>query len=336
MYKIKLIFCFIVLAHFCNSQNHEILGRVVDAETGKPLAGANVIIVGTTNGTTTNHLGFFKIDNPKKTNLAISYIGYLTYQFSIPPSNNMLAKLPRFYQPLNRLDLRYFVLKNLSTIDGTANNEKSVVENKDNEGFKVVERNAVYSGGIDFFYNELGRLLKIDSIYQQIPDSLFRLKFTVAVDSSFSFNGFEPTLPKVEKFLNRSIGSFKKWTPAEQRGVQVPQYFEIIVDNSVREFFQAEVPAEPVGGNEQFEKYISKNLRYPKLARRMGVEGKVFVSFVVNENGLIDRVKVIKGVGAGCDEEAVRLISSCPAWIPGKHQGKTVKQLIVKPILFQL
>jgi protein TonB len=68
----------------------------------------------------------------------------------------------------------------------------------------------------------------------------------------------------------------------------------------------------------------------------MGVEGRVFVEFVVNRDGSIVDVKFIKGIGAGCDEEAVRVVQSAPAWKPGKQRGKPVRQKMVIPIIFKL
>jgi protein TonB len=68
----------------------------------------------------------------------------------------------------------------------------------------------------------------------------------------------------------------------------------------------------------------------------MGVEGRVFVEFVVNRDGSIVDVRSIKGIGAGCDEEAVRIVQSAPAWKPGKQRGKPVRQKMVIPIIFKL
>jgi protein TonB len=68
----------------------------------------------------------------------------------------------------------------------------------------------------------------------------------------------------------------------------------------------------------------------------MGVEGKVFVQFVIGKDGAISDVKVIKGIGAGCDEEAIRVVQSSPSWNPGKQRGKAVKQRYTLPIIFKL
>lgn len=101
-------------------------------------------------------------------------------------------------------------------------------------------------------------------------------------------------------------------------------------------FSVVEETAEPKGGMPAFYKFVGEKMKYPAQARRMGVEGRVFVEFVVNRDGSIVDVKAIKGIGAGCDEEAVRVVQSAPAWKPGKQRGKPVRQKMVIPIIFKL
>ncbi len=101
-------------------------------------------------------------------------------------------------------------------------------------------------------------------------------------------------------------------------------------------FSVVEESANPRGGYPAFYKFVGEKIKYPAQARRMGIEGKVFVEFVVNRDGTIVDVKAIKGIGAGCDEEAVRIVQSAPAWTPGKQRGKPVRQKMVIPITFKL
>jgi protein TonB len=101
-------------------------------------------------------------------------------------------------------------------------------------------------------------------------------------------------------------------------------------------FTIVEESAEPKGGYAAFYQYVQSKMKYPAQARRMGIEGKVFVEFVVMKDGSISEVKSIKGIGAGCDEEAVRVVMSAPAWKPGKQRGKPVRQKMVLPITFKL
>ena len=108
------------------------------------------------------------------------------------------------------------------------------------------------------------------------------------------------------------------------------------VEESDEPFIFVENQPAPVGGYEAFYKYIGKNTKYPDQARRIGVEGKVFVQFVVDKDGSITDVQVIKGIGSGCDEEAIRVVKSAPKWTPGKQRGRPVKVRISVPITFKL
>lgn len=101
-------------------------------------------------------------------------------------------------------------------------------------------------------------------------------------------------------------------------------------------FTIVEDPAMPVGGYAAFYKYIGDKMKYPTQARRMGIEGRVFVQFVIDKDGSITDVHAVKGIGAGCDEEAVRVVKGHPKWSPPKQRGQPVKQRIVLPITFKL
>ncbi len=98
----------------------------------------------------------------------------------------------------------------------------------------------------------------------------------------------------------------------------------------------AEVNAEPEGGMETLLKFLAKNIKYPRQAQKLGVEGKVLVQFIVNKDGSLTDFSVLKGVGAGCDEEAVRVLREAKAWKPAKQRGRAVKQRIVLPVVFKL
>lgn len=93
----------------------------------------------------------------------------------------------------------------------------------------------------------------------------------------------------------------------------------------------AEVMPEPVGGIAA----IAKKITYPEMARKSGVEGKVYVLVMVNERGGVDDVKVIRGIGAGCDEAAVKAVKECK-FSAGKNKGAAVKVKLSLPISFKL
>jgi len=96
-----------------------------------------------------------------------------------------------------------------------------------------------------------------------------------------------------------------------------------------------QVPEFP-GGVQGFRNYISKSLKYPEVARLIGINGKVNVSFVLNEYGKITEVTPKNCIGAGCEAEAARVLEDCPAWRPGIQDGKPVKVMYTIPISFSL
>ncbi|CAD5253249.1 MULTISPECIES: energy transducer TonB [unclassified Imperialibacter] len=96
------------------------------------------------------------------------------------------------------------------------------------------------------------------------------------------------------------------------------------------------IQPEPSEGLPKFYSYISKNLKYPKSARRSRVEGNVFVQFFINEEGEIVDVEVLKGIGEGCDEAAKEVISGAPHWKPAMHRGQRIKVEMILPITFKI
>jgi periplasmic protein TonB len=95
--------------------------------------------------------------------------------------------------------------------------------------------------------------------------------------------------------------------------------------------------AAPVGGYPAFYKnHVRENLKYPEQAIKEGVEGRVALNFVVSKDGSLSNVKVTQGIGAGCDEEAVRILKQSPKWQPAVHQGKAVKSKATIFISFKI
>jgi periplasmic protein TonB len=109
------------------------------------------------------------------------------------------------------------------------------------------------------------------------------------------------------------------------------------VEEKADEIFDVvENPPMPQGGMEGWNQYLQKNLKYPTQARRMGIEGTVYVVFVVNTDGSIQDVDVLRGIGGGCDEEAIRVVRNAPKWTPGKQRGRPVRVKMRLPIRFKL
>jgi protein TonB len=96
------------------------------------------------------------------------------------------------------------------------------------------------------------------------------------------------------------------------------------------------VEQEPVfpGGVQQFYKYIASNLQYPVVAHLLGLTGKVYLTFVIDRDGTVTDVKPLKCLGAGCESEAVRVVSMSPKWQPGIQKGRPVRVMYTIPISF--
>jgi protein TonB len=90
------------------------------------------------------------------------------------------------------------------------------------------------------------------------------------------------------------------------------------------------------GGMEAWNEFLMNNLKYPEQARKMGIEGTVYLVFEVRKDGSVKNVELLKGIGAGCDEEAKRVIMKSPNWTPGKQRGHTVNVRMRVPIKFKL
>ena len=90
------------------------------------------------------------------------------------------------------------------------------------------------------------------------------------------------------------------------------------------------------GGDRELLSFIAKNLRYPTIAQENGIQGKVFVRFVVSATGDVKDVKVMRSLDPYCDKEAIRVIQSLPKWIPGKQNGRNVPVYYTVPITFKL
>lgn len=90
------------------------------------------------------------------------------------------------------------------------------------------------------------------------------------------------------------------------------------------------------GGPAELLKYIAKNLKYPVIAQENGIQGKVILRFVVNAQGHVENVKVLRSLDPYCDKEAIRVVKSLPQWIPGKQNGRNVPVYYTCPIVFKL
>lgn len=98
----------------------------------------------------------------------------------------------------------------------------------------------------------------------------------------------------------------------------------------------AEVMPEFPGGSKAFTQYVRDNMIYPEIAKEIGVEGKVFVKFIIHSTGQISSTQIARGVYPALDQEAMRLIKLMPRWNPGVQKGKAVPVYYILPVVFRL
>lgn len=124
--------------------------------------------------------------------------------------------------------------------------------------------------------------------------------------------------------------------PTEPVAKAAPEVVEIKRTGDEEPFVRVEQQPEFPGGLSALTEFLRKNLRYPAEASQSGASGRVYVEFVVRADGSIDRAQVQKGIGFGCDEEALRVVRLMPKWKPGKQSGRAVPAKFTLPIVFAL
>jgi len=140
-------------------------------------------------------------------------------------------------------------------------------------------------------------------------------------------------VPTIEEIKQNEVAAVEVEGPTEV--VFEEPVEEVVVDDN-QVFTVVEQQPEFAGGYEAMYSFIRKNLKYPASARRMGVDGKVYVQFVVGKDGSITDIKTIRGISADCDREAERVVKMMPPWKAGRQNGKPVRVSFVLPIIFKL
>ena len=142
-------------------------------------------------------------------------------------------------------------------------------------------------------------------------------------------NEFKPYEDYERNMKNDSI---VEYTPIEN-----PEIAKEVEDNSIREI--GDIPEKPyfgIGGDLEFRAWIAKNLIYPSVPLENGVQGRVYLKFVVEKDGSLSNVTVIRSVDPDLSQEAIRVVSLSPKWNPGKQNGKPVRVNFTFPIIFAI
>lgn len=143
--------------------------------------------------------------------------------------------------------------------------------------------------------------------------TILSLSWLMMVSSKFVSNGLFPSSEIIQR-LSEPLDHF-----------QDDQVYDV-----------ADKMPRPVGGQDGWEAYLAENINYPKAALHSKTEGVVYMIFILEKDGRSSNVQVMRGIGAGCDEEAKRLVVESPKWIPGENNGESVRVRMRISVRFHL
>jgi TonB family protein len=156
-------------------------------------------------------------------------------------------------------------------------------------------------------------------VIRKIPDSL-KAKYPKIKQLTFHYSVCNPAYFRDITFLDKNKTEITETTVYRPDTV----------------FTNISILPEYIGGEKARNSFLAENIKYPELATSLRIQGTVYLSFIVNENGDLIDIKVIRGIGGGCDEEAVRVIKLMPKWKPATQNGKNVRVIFNMPIDFRL
>lgn len=231
---------------------------------------------------------------------------------------------------------------------------QDTVKNNNLEVFTVVDEMPTFSNdGENGFRKFIATNLKYpkEAVEKNIQGKVF-IQFIVEKDGQLSnFKVLRSAHPQLDEEALRVVKLSPKWNPGKQRGKAVRVSFTFPItfslqntDNKisteqtdVNEVYTVVEEMPKYGDNDlAFRKFIAENMKYPEEAAKDGIQGKVFVQFVVEQDGQVSNCKILKSIHPLLDQEALRVVQLSPKWIPGKQRGKAVRVAFTFPIDFKL
>lgn len=169
---------------------------------------------------------------------------------------------------------------------------------------------------------------KQDVVKNDPPKPVLAFELNIVDDDEFIKEG-----PDVFEIIDQVIPADYVYNPGTNKDLE-PE--EDPGDNNGIPFVIVEKMPVFEGGESEMYKFLKDNLEYPDQARETGIQGIVYTTFVVEKDGSITNIKLLRGIGGGCDDEAIRVISLMPKWTPGLQRMKPVRVAFNMPISFKL
>lgn len=279
-----------------------IKGTVIDGSTSKPLEGVNIIVMGTTTGTTSDANGNFEIKTEtSKMKLAFSYVGYVSVAKEFTTSGKIDILMKKGTRDLNEIVVTYLGEQQddkikpdpYVIIDGVPSDSKTLklLDQTKIESVSVLKDDKAISA-----YGEKGRNGVIIVNTKKAGSE--------NIKPSVNENSEAIQIQENKKSSNKAI-----FTVVEQ------------------------MPSFP-GGEDELIRFIAYNLMVPDEGIKAGLSGTVYATFIVKDDGSISDAKIVRGLGTTYDEEVLRVINLMPKWTPGMQNGKPVDVLFNIPVKF--
>ena len=268
------------------------------------------------------------------TNLAIA--DYLKAIKLNPDNYELYYLLGNIYQTHNEIEVAtLYYSKALSKIKSKSNPDTYII--LFNRGNCYLKEN-----NIDLALSDYNFSLKLNPnfIATYANRGISKIKMSDTIGACYDwFIAMENKMVEVLEYYNRfcSRYDFLDSVSPSMKPILDPA-FETLEISQIDKSLSADIERMPEypGGDEARLKFLRDSLVYPIDARLKGIQGRVYVTFVIERDGSISEVKVLKGIGYGCDEEAIRVVKSMPNWIPGIEEGKPVRVQFNMPLLFKL
>ncbi|RKE02501.1 M56 family metallopeptidase [Marinifilum flexuosum] len=342
-----------------NSEKVKISGLIL-AENNKPTAGAAILVENSAVGTVSDSDGKFELEVAKDANIRISFIGFQTRKMAVEDFILNGNKENNYFLKIKLKSQKGEVLP--SEGNDWSSNEK-VKKNKfdENEIFVVVEDMPQFPGGNKAKLEHIAKAIKYpkEAIDKGIKGVVF-VRFIVSKSGSIKdVKVIRGVHPLIDKEALRVIEEMPNWIPGKQNGkkvnvaytlpvrfgtndkggvekVAVTKKDNIVFINGKKAYNMVDNMPKFPGGHLEIQKFLARTLVYPKVAQDNGIQGRVFVSFIVNKDGKVSDPKIVRGVDPSLDKEAIRVVNSMPQWEAGKQDGKPVNVIYTVPINFKL
>ncbi len=310
-------------------------GRIT-TQDGKGLPGVAVIVANTQQGTITDLDGNYLIKVLKGKQLVFSFVGFKTQVLEVTKrEQNVIMQL----EPRELSEIVVVGYGAEPSKEAVSEQEKSKLT-ENGEVFTVVEQNPEFPGGMSELGRYLARAIKYPAAAQRanVQGKVF-VQFVVGKDGEIR----DPRIMKgigfgCDEEALRVTLNMPQWVPGKQNGKAVAVQYNLpiafVLEKKSAALSNGDKDPEFPGGMAALQQYIASNLKFPEAARRANVEGIVVTGFTVAKNGAIKDVVIVKGIGFGCDAEAIKLIMKMPNWTPATKNGEAVDTKFNLPISF--